>query len=38
MSEDEDQTTAEIDHDDEARKDEDYLDTARGVWGSPITN
>ena len=27
-----DDTTTEIDTDDQERKDEDYLDTARGVW------
>jgi hypothetical protein len=38
MPENEDQTPDTIDHDDEARKNEDYLDTARGVWGPTITN
>jgi hypothetical protein len=36
MPESEDQTH-DIDHDDEARKDEDYLDCARGMW-EPQTN
>ena len=31
MPESEDQTP-EVDTDDQERKDEDYLDTARGVW------
>ncbi len=33
MPESEDQTPEEPDTDDQDRKDEDYLDTARGVWG-----